>query len=264
MGKFAVFVIGPAGTGKTTFCATMQEHLSSLKKESILMNLDPAAITAAANIDIRHHWPLEEIMNEYSMGPNGGLIKCVEMMVSEANWLESSISGYGDEFMFVDCPGQIELYMHSDVMQKIIGTFAQNDYSICVVFLLDSQFLQDSSKFLAGILNSLSAMLQLELPHVNIITKMDLLGDISDEDYDNLQKFFYPDTNLLKSSERENMKELDIAISALIENFNLVEFCPLNITDRNSIEDVLVYINNVLQNDDLDVSGPDYIDFDKT
>ncbi len=41
--KFAQLVMGPAGTGKSTYCRTMQEHCSALGRSMNVINLDPAA-----------------------------------------------------------------------------------------------------------------------------------------------------------------------------------------------------------------------------
>lgn len=45
---------------------------------------------------------------------------------------------------------------------------------MCAVFLLDATFITDPAKFVSGALLSLSAMVQLELPHLNVLTKCDL------------------------------------------------------------------------------------------
>lgn len=51
----------------------------------------------------------------------------------------------------------------------------------CLIQLTDSfptyinQFITDVTKFISGCMASLSAMVQLELPHVNILSKMDLV-----------------------------------------------------------------------------------------
>ena len=34
-----------------------------------------------------------------------------------------------------------------------------------------------AAKFLSGVLSALSAMIQLEIPHINVLTKMDLYKD---------------------------------------------------------------------------------------
>jgi len=66
---------------------------------------------------------------------------------------------------------------------------------MCVVYLLDSQFIIDAPKYISGCLvrrlalflasplslgrlqAALSSMLQLELPHVNVLSKVDLLRE---------------------------------------------------------------------------------------
>ena len=47
-------------------------------------------------------------------------------------------------------------------------------YSSAQVYCLDVQFVAEMPKFIAGCMTALSAMVQLELPHVNVLTKMDL------------------------------------------------------------------------------------------
>jgi hypothetical protein len=49
------------------------------------------------------------------------------------------------------------------------------DYRVCGVYLLDSQFVLDTSKFFAGVMSAMSSMLQLGIPHINVMTKMDLI-----------------------------------------------------------------------------------------
>jgi hypothetical protein len=41
---------------------------------------------------------------------------------------------------------------------------------------MDAQFMSDRAKFFAGTLSALSAMIRLEVPHINVLSKMDLLG----------------------------------------------------------------------------------------
>ena len=48
---------------------------------------------------------------------------------------------------------------------------------VCVVYCLDSQFVTDTPKFIAGCLQVLAAMAQLEAPHVSVLTKVDLIPD---------------------------------------------------------------------------------------
>ncbi len=75
--------------------------------------------------------------------------------------------------------GQIELYTHIPVMRQIVNQLQRWDFRLCGVFLLDSQFLVEPSKFFSGVMTALSSMITLELPHVNVLSKMDLLDKAS-------------------------------------------------------------------------------------
>ena len=45
-------------------------------------------------------------------------------------------------------------------------------FRIAGVYLLDAQFLDDPTKFFSGMLSAMSTMVTLEVPHVNVLSKM--------------------------------------------------------------------------------------------
>jgi hypothetical protein len=80
--RYAVLVTGPAGAGKSTFCASFMTHLLASKRTGHLVNLDPAAapdsFEYAPSIDIKDLISVEDAMSELGYGPNGGLVYCFE------------------------------------------------------------------------------------------------------------------------------------------------------------------------------------------
>ena len=60
-------------------------------------------------------------------------------------------------------------------MKRIVEQLQTWGFNLCGVFLLDSQFLIDAAKFFSGILAAMSTMVMLEIPHVNVLSKIDLL-----------------------------------------------------------------------------------------
>ena len=72
--------------------------------------------------------------------------------------------------------GQIELYTHIPVMRQLVDHLQARDFRICGVFIIDSQFMIEPSKFVSGLLSALSAMVTLEICHVNVMTKLDILS----------------------------------------------------------------------------------------
>jgi len=96
------------------------------------------------------------------------------------NWLEERINEFGDNnYFLIDCPGQLELYSHYDLMKQIIKILKRNGMNVLSVFCLDSTFLTEQSKFVSGCTLSLATMIQLELPHITVLTKADLINDKS-------------------------------------------------------------------------------------
>ena len=87
-------------------------------------------------------------------------------------------------------PGQIELYTHVPVMRQLVEQLHSWNFYVCGVFLLDAQFMIEPSKFVSGVLSALSTMVNLEIPHINIITKLDLLNKSAKKDLERFVSSF--------------------------------------------------------------------------
>jgi hypothetical protein len=71
---FGQVVIGPPGSGKTTYCAGVQQYLRAAQRPVALVNLDPAndVLPYTPDIDVCELVCLESVMGELGLGPNGG------------------------------------------------------------------------------------------------------------------------------------------------------------------------------------------------
>jgi hypothetical protein len=155
------------------------------------------------------------------------------------------------------------------------------------VFCIDSAFCIDASKFLSGTLLSLSAMVALELPHVTILTKCDLMDEreverileygsaqaIWDREQDrqtllrrtdwnnDLDVVLEPEvaynTTTVSSEEKERIQLLEErrlkrerltqSISQVLDDWQMVSFVPLNIRDEESLDHVFSLVNHAVQ-----------------
>ncbi|XP_023221483.1 GPN-loop GTPase 3-like [Centruroides sculpturatus] len=238
----------------STYCSTIVKHAQDEGRQINVVNLDPAAeyFDYEMVADIRELIHVDDVMEdeELRFGPNGGLIYCMEYLVQNSDWLEEQLVDEEDSYTLFDCPGQIELYTHLDIMRKLVDMLHSWDYQICGVYILDSQFLIEPSKFLSGVLTALSAMVSLEIPHVNVLSKIDLLNKRGRK---MLYRFLEPDVNLLLDEDSastrwsEKYKRLSETIGKVIDDYSLVKFQPLNIKDEESIYDLLFSIDNAIQ-----------------
>ncbi|PWN54063.1 hypothetical protein IE53DRAFT_309116 [Violaceomyces palustris] len=260
MGRYAVLVSGPAGSGKSTFCSALITHAHSIGRSVHLFNLDPAAerFEYQPSIDIKELISLEDVMEEMNLGPNGGLIYCFEYLLDNLDWLDDELGQYNDDYIIIDCPGQIELYTHFPIMTKLTRILQdQYNFKICATYLLESQFMDDKTKYFAGVLSAMSAMINLEVPHLNIMSKMDLVekGETAEEAKAGrrreMERYFDPDPLLLvgevNSKTNPKFHSLNQAIVQLIDDFSMVSFMPLDVTDEDSVGTILSHIDNAIQ-----------------
>lgn len=273
--KYGTIVMGPAGAGKTTFCSALIQHLKNNKRSCFYINLDPAAedFVYEPDVDIKDLITLEDVMEELHLGPNGGLIYCFEFLLDNLDFLTDPLEDVGEEYLIIiDMPGQIELYTHVPIVPNLIKALTRGslNVSMCAAYLLESNFIMDRSKFFSGTLSAMSAMLMLELPHVNILSKMDLVkGHVARKE---LKRFIDPDISLLQDVPEsglvyeykdgvdngdpadatsvmagESFARLNRAVGQLIDDFSLVSFLKLDAQNEDSVNTVLSYIDDAVQ-----------------
>ena len=231
-------------------------------------------------------------MEEMGLGPNGGLIYCFEcvppknlrlypnpcclarFLLENLDFLTEAIDPLTEEYLIIiDMPGQIELYTHIPIVPALVrhltSTGALN-VNLCATYLLESTFVIDRAKFFAGTLSAMSAMIMLEMPHINVLSKMDLVkGSVPRKD---LKRFIDPDTSLLDDDPTDtgntilssqkgeadpsasdslmtggSFKRLNRAVAQLIDDFSMVSFLQLDVQEEDSVGAILSYIDDAVQ-----------------
>ena len=77
-----------------------------------------------------------------------------------------------DTNQYLSLIGQVELYTADDNMKQIIDHLSSSDLRLTCVNLVDSHHCSDPGKFVSVCLTSLTSMLQIALPHVNLLSKV--------------------------------------------------------------------------------------------
>lgn len=255
---FGQVVIGPPGSGKSTYCYGMHQFLSAIGRKACIVNLDPANETPPypnCGLDIREFVTLEDVMSDLNLGPNGGLMYALESIDENGiEILQNRIQQLADEnnYLIFDCPGQVELFTHHNSLFKIFKLMTNTmDARLCVVSLVDSIYLTSASQYVSILLLSLRSMLQLSLPHVNVISKIDMLSSYGDlplrlDFYTEVQDLKYLTPLLEKESNSilgKNYVRLTEMIGDLVEDYNLVSFDVLSIENKKSMIHLLQVID---------------------
>lgn len=245
--KQGFFVLGPAGSGKTTCCIEILKTKNFKNEKFKIINLDPSNNywKNLDIIDIRKLIKLEDVVKEFSLGPNGALIFCMEYLIDNINWLEDQVNFCNETAFFFDLPGQIELFSHQSLIRDLSShlTYVCN-FQITVLYFLDSQFIGDTPKFIGGSLTGLSCMLSIECGHRNFLTKIDLLKNLP---LKILNRYNFPSMKYLSRDlsnfSNKGFVKLNKLILRLLEDFSMLFY---EFIDATSIESLNEFLTSIL------------------
>ncbi|OWK54131.1 GPN-loop GTPase 2 [Lonchura striata] len=178
------------------------------------------------------------------LGPNGGLLYCMEYLEANTDWLRERLRALRGHYLLFDCPGQVELYTHHQALKNVLAQLAKWDFRLAAVHLVDSHYCTDPGKFISVLCTSLATMLHVELPHVNVLSKMDLIEQYGKlafnlDYYTEVLDLSYLVDHLASDPFFRNFRRLNEKLVEVIEDYSLVSFVPLNVQDKQSMRQVL-------------------------
>ena len=218
---FVELVCGPPGSGKTTYCEGKRQFLSVYDptRPVVLFNLDPAndsVFPYPCDVNITELIDHKAAMEEIHLGPNGTYLYCIDFIAENMDWVRDQLTKYTEmrvqevteelanqgggnggasvrvPYVLIDCPGQVEFYLYSEPMSRLIKMLQKDLHSdVCVVHLADAAVAtRDVPTYISTCLLSLSCMVDMELPHVNILTKWDTLTSSQPQQHNDLDVEF--------------------------------------------------------------------------
>ena len=170
-----VFVIGTAGSGKSLLTAAFNEWLKVGKQKAVTVNLDPGVLNLpyVPDIDIRDYIDIKQIMEEYSLGPNGALVLAADLIAEEAERLGREIDDLQSDVVIVDTPGQMELFAF-----RASGPYIANELTNepkAIVYLFDAVFSFNPLNYVSNMFLSAAVYNRFFFPQLHVLSKCDLL-----------------------------------------------------------------------------------------
>ena len=230
---FLIFILGTAGSGKSELTGVFTRWLEMQGEDAMAVNLDPGAIVLpySANVDVRDYIRVESLMEQYDLGPNGGLMLASEMMVEIIDQLASDIDDFGPDVAIVDTPGQLEMFAFRDIGARIAEGISDEGKGI--IYLFDASFSRDPlnyvmNMFLASAINS-----RFLLPQISVLSKADLLGEELEE-----MEGWAEDPLLLEEAINSRLTGLDRLISQdMMEVIGKlgIDFTPIPVSTRTNL-----------------------------
>jgi len=215
-----LFVVGPAGSGKSTFTAAFREWMIKNEYETVVVNLDPGAeiLPYTPDVDIRDIIDLNSIMNEYGLGPNGAQIVAADMIANFVEELKSEVDNYEADYIIYDTAGQIELFAFRAASKFIVDYLGESRSMLA--FLFDPALAKSPSGFVSLLILSSSVYFRFYIPFINILSKVDI---VEDKDLYNIAEWSKNWDSLYDALISENpsmRKELSIELFKALENID--------------------------------------------
>ena len=182
-----IYFVGTAGSGKSTLVQAYKEWLEYNGIDAITMNLDPGSDTIPyeADIDIREWINLQEVMDQYNLGPNGAQIVAADLIAVNVEKLVDAVSGYKTKYVLIDTPGQMELFAFRESSVKLVEALGKE--KSMVVYTSDPLLYRSPNGFVSGMMLGMLVQYRMQLPMINILTKSDVL---SEEERERLLQWF--------------------------------------------------------------------------
>jgi GTPase SAR1 family protein len=189
----AIVCVGMAGSGKTTFMQRINAYLHSKKEPPYVVNLDPAVrnVPFESNIDIRDSVNYKEVMKQYNLGPNGGILTSLNLFATKIDQILSLLekrtapppppapdapAGSAQKRIkniLVDTPGQIEVFVWSASGDILLGSLASS-FPTVIAYIIDTPRTASTSTFMSNMLYACSILYKTKLPMILVFNKTDI------------------------------------------------------------------------------------------
>jgi GTPase SAR1 family protein len=234
-----LYLIGTAGSGKSTLAQTLKQWTDIHGIDAILVNLDPGAenLPYSPDIDICDWISLEEIMDTHGLGPNGAQIACADLVALNIADIKQSIDNFKTDFVILDTPGQLELFVFRESGNTILKTL--NPKRSIIGYLIDYILAKNPNGFITQLLLSLTSQFRSKIPQINMLSKADMFSESEMEEI--LSWAHTPELleNIVSNQKATIYREMSEGILRLIQEFlcNFTLF-PVSKKDYFGIDDL--------------------------
>ncbi len=169
--------MGLAGAGKTTLTARLVEILASEPGGVCAANLDPgvSSIPYSPEFDIRYRVTVREIMEREGLGPNGALMRAMEIAAASVEELVDWIRDSPCDRILIDTPGQMEVFAFRPEGRKITGEISTEAAAVGV-FLGDHGPGRSIADAVGTAMLAKVVEMMLSVPVIPVMNKADLAG----------------------------------------------------------------------------------------
>ncbi|PIK57654.1 putative GPN-loop GTPase 1 [Apostichopus japonicus] len=154
-------------------------HLHGKKQPPYVINLDPAVYETSypTNIDIRDTVKYKEVMKQFGLGPNGGIMTSLNLFATRFDQVMQFVDKLTSEtkYVILDTPGQIEVFTWS-ASGAIISESLASSLPTVVLYIMDTARSVNPVTFMSNMLYACSILYKYKLPFILVMNKVDIVS----------------------------------------------------------------------------------------
>ena len=164
----------------------INSYLHTKRDAPYVINLDPAVhnVPYDSNIDIRDSLNYKEVMREYKLGPNGGILTSLNIFATKIDQVMGILekrtkqnpevpSARMIKNIIVDTPGQIEVFVWSASGSILLDSLA-SAFPTVIAYIIDTPRSSSTNTFMSNMLYACSILYKTKLPMILVFNKTDV------------------------------------------------------------------------------------------
>lgn len=126
--------------------------------------------------DIRDTVNYKQVMKQYQLGPNGGIVTTLNLFSTKFGGVVDLIKKAGEKHKYcvIDTPGQIEVFTWS-ASGTIITEALATSFPTVIVYVMDVPRSKCPTTFMSNMLYACSILYKARLPFIVVMNKVNLI-----------------------------------------------------------------------------------------
>jgi GTPase SAR1 family protein len=242
-----IYILGTAGSGKSALTMKLSERLYDAGRTIIRVNLDPGVrqLPYTPDVDVRDYVNLDQIIEQYELGPNGALIAASDILVTKIDDIKKEVDSFDADYVIVDTVGQMEIFAYRS--SGLLFVTALSKRSV-VIHLIDALLARTPTSFISMVLLGASLKVRFPIPHITVLSKTDL---ISEEKIEKICEWSDPEilADALEITASGQQRELNVTLfNALKMQGYIGEVIPVSSVTMSGIDALAGDLEHVFNN----------------